>query len=87
MGRRQGWSSGDGCLVYEITGLGGFFNIAELQNAGSSKEVEGGTLRGGRAHCAWNAHPLNAHQDGAGEGGRVRRPVALRSCRVLSCGL
>lgn len=66
MGRRQGRSSGDGCLVYEITGLGDFFNIAELQNAGSSKEVEGGTPRGGQAHCAWDAHPLNAHQDGGG---------------------
>lgn len=56
--------------MYEITGLGDFFNIAELQNAGSSKEVEGGTPRGGRAHCAWNAHPLNAHQEGGGS--RVR---------------
>lgn len=61
MGRRQGWSSGDGCLVYEITGLGGFFNITELQKAGSFKELEGGTLKGGRVHGARNAHPLSAH--------------------------
>lgn len=46
-------------LAWEIS-------LTELQNAGSSKEVEGGTPRGGRAHCAWNAHPLNAHQDGGG---------------------
>lgn len=62
--------------MYEITGLGGFFNITKIREAGSS--VEGGILRDGLARSACDPQAQTglcfSHCRG-----RVRWPMALSS--------